>query len=371
MDWRFFRNVLIKALVLFFALNLIFAAWNPVGLGKISVYNYLFPGRHRFPFGENQAQAYNLSLFNLDAMFASHEIAARPKPVDEYRVILIGDSSVWGTLLRPEETLAGRLNAAGLTLCDGRSLRVYNLGYPTISLTKDLMILAEAMHYHPDLVVWPLTLEAFPADKQLTSPIVAHNAARVQAMIHAYELPFDPNEPTLVRPTFWDNTFIGRRRDLADLVRLQLYGVLWAATGVDQVYPTDYQPAQTEFDSDVSFHDQQPPLLDQAKLAFDVIAAGVHAAGETPILIVNEPMLIGTGKNSNLRYNFFYPRWAYDQYRQMMSERSQQDGWKYLDLWDIIPATEFTNSAIHLTPAGESLFAERVGEAIRHEACFR
>jgi len=369
MDWRFFRNVLSKALLLFVVLNLLFAAWSPAGLGKISVYNALFPGRPRFPFGENPAQAYNLSLFNLDAMFASHEIAAGPKPADEYRVILIGDSSAWGTLLRPEETLAGLLDAAHLTACDGRTVRVYNLGYPTISLMKDLMILSEAMRYQPDLVVWPLTLEAFPTDKQLSSPIVSNNASRLQALIRTYNLPFDVNDPLLQKPTFWNDTIIGQRRDLADLARLQLYGVLWAATGVDQVYPTDYQHAQTDFDTDVSFHDQQPPKLDESRLAFEVIEAGVRVAGETPVLIVNEPMLISTGKNSELRYNFFYPRWAYDQYRQMMAERSQQRGWKYLDLWDLVPATEFTNSAIHMTVDGESLFATRLGEAIRQETC--
>jgi len=369
MDLRFFRNVLLKALLLFIVLNLLFAASNPARLGKISAYNHLFPGRLRFPFGENPAQAYNLSLFDLDAMFASHAIAAGPKPADEYRVILIGDSSVWGILLRPEETLAGLLDAARLTACDGRRVRVHNLGYPTISLTKDLMILAEAMRYQPDLVVWPLTLEAFPADKQLSSPIVSHNASRIQALIQAYNLPFDVNDPLLQKPAFWDDTIIGQRRDLADLARLQLYGALWAATGVDQVYPADYARAQTDFDTDVSFHDQQPPKLDEAKLAFDVIEAGVRAAGGIPVLIVNEPMLISTGKNSELRYNFFYPRWAYDQYRQMMTDLSKQYGWHYLDLWNIVPAAEFTNSAIHMTLAGETLFAARLAEAIRQAIC--
>ena len=124
MDLRFFRNVLLKALLLFIVLNLLFAASNPARLGKISAYNHLFPGRLRFPFGENPAHAYNLSLFDLDAMFASHAIAAGPKPADEYRVILIGDSSVWGTLLRPEETLAGLLDAPHLTACDGRKVSV-------------------------------------------------------------------------------------------------------------------------------------------------------------------------------------------------------------------------------------------------------
>jgi hypothetical protein len=53
----------------------------------------------------------------------------------------------------------------------------------------------------------------------------------------------------------------------------------------------------------------------------------------------------------------------------MMADRSQQHNWKYLDLWDIVPATEFTNSAIHMTPAGDSLFAACLSEAIQQEAC--
>jgi len=74
-------------------INLAFVAVNPAGLGRISLYNSIFPGRPRFPFGEDPAQSYNLSLFNLDAMFAAHAIAAGPKPAGEYRVLVIADSS--------------------------------------------------------------------------------------------------------------------------------------------------------------------------------------------------------------------------------------------------------------------------------------
>ena len=34
-------------------------------------------------------------------MFASHELSASAKPADEYRVLLIGNSSTWGFLLPP------------------------------------------------------------------------------------------------------------------------------------------------------------------------------------------------------------------------------------------------------------------------------
>ncbi|HTX90152.1 MAG TPA: SGNH/GDSL hydrolase family protein [Anaerolineales bacterium] len=368
MDGRFLRNVLLKGLLLFLAVDLIFVAINPDGLGKLSLYNRLFPGRLRFPFGEDPAQSYNLSLFNIDAMFDSHVIAAGPKPADEFRVIVVGDSSTWGTLLRPQETLAGQLNAMGLSLC-GKTVRVYNLGYPTISLTKDLMVLDYAMRYQPDLVIWPVTLEAFPADKQLTSPIVANNASIVDGLIAKYGLSFSPNDPALVKQNFWDRTIIGQRRPLADLFRLQMYGVLWAATGIDQTYPADYERAQTDYNTDVSFHGMLPPNLDQSNLAFDVLAAGMKAAGSTPVLLVNEPMLISSGTNSNLHYNFFYPRWAYDEYRQLMTRAAQSNGWNYLDLWNLVPADQFTNSAIHLTPAGEAMLAAQVKQSIQQLSC--
>ncbi len=368
MEVRFLRNVLLKGLILFLVIDLAFMAVNPAALGKISLYNRVFPGRERFPFGENAAQAYNLSLFNLEAMFASHEIAVGRKPADEYRVIVVGDSSTWGTLLRPEETLAGLLEVKRLSLC-GKTVRVYNLGYPTISLMKDLMVLDYAMRYQPDLVIWPLTLEAFPADKQLSSPIVANNAGRVEMLINKYGLNFDPNDPNLVKPNFWGRSLIGQRRALADLFRLQMYGVLWAATGVDQAYPTDYTPAQLDYDTEVTFHGLKGPTLNETDLEFPVLEAGMKAAGSVPVMLVNEPILVSQCENSDLHYDFFYPRWAYDQYRQMLAEKAQANGWDYLDLWNLIPADQFTNSAIHLTPAGEAMMAKQVEQALLQQTC--
>jgi len=377
-DARFIRNVILKALALFVAANLVFVAWNPAPqksggitdlLGSLSAYNLLFPGRERFPFGEDPARSYNLSLYSLPAMLASHEIAGDAKASDEYRVVLVGDSSVWGILLRPEQTLAGQLNAANLAICGGRRLRAFNLGYPTIALTKDLMVLNQVNRYHPDLVVWLTTLEAFPRDKQLASPIVSNNPAILSGLAARYHLQFNPNDPALARTDWWGRTIIGQRRPLADLMRLQFYGVLWAATGIDQEYPTNYERAQRDLDSDVTFHGWQPPTLPPEGLALDVLDAGMNAVAATPALLVNEPILVSTGKNSDLRYNFFYPRWVYDQYRQLLVKRSQQKGWSYLDLWNLAPESEFTNSAIHLTPAGEALLTQRLGAAILQKAC--
>jgi len=368
MNSTFIRNVVIKGLVFFLLFNLAFTAVNPAALGKVSFYNHLFGGRQRFPFGEDSSQSYNLSLFNLDAMFASHVISSGTKLDNEYRVVVIGDSSTWGTLLRPEETLAGQLDATRLSLC-GKAIRVYNLGYPSISLMKDLMVMDYSLRYQPDLFIWLVSLEAFPADNQLSSPIVANNAARVDDLITRYDLPLDPNDPILVRPSFWDSTLIGQRRALADLFRLQMYGLLWTATGIDQTYPTNYQHAQTDFNTDITYHDMQPPNLDASQLAFEVLEVGLRIAKGTSLILINEPMLISVGENNDLRYNFLYPRWAYDQWREGMLERAEAGGWNYLDLWNIVPEDEFTNSAIHLTRAGESMLARRVEQIIFNQSC--
>ena len=352
--------LLLKGTLLFVVFNLVFIFINKIPLGKLSLYNSIFPGRERLPFGETR-ESYNLSLFDLDAMFASHVLAGTDKAPDEYRVLLIGDSSVWGTLLTPEQTLAGQLNQNKVTAC-GKTVRAYNLGYPTISLMKDLIVLDQAKHYEPDLVIWLTTLEAFPKDKQLTSPIVANNRERVRQLITDYQLTFRADDPSLVKPSAWDQTLLGQRRAVADLMRLQIYGALWASTGIDQVYPENYERAQTDLEASQDFHG----LTSLAEaLAFDVLDAGMSVAPN--MLLVNEPMLISTGLNSDIRYNFFYPRWAYDEYRGQLAEHAAARNWQYLDLWDLVSAGEFTNSAIHLTPAGESLLADRIASAIRTE----
>lgn len=362
-DCRFSARLIAKAAVLFVLLNAVYALLNPLpAIGKLSIYDSLVPGRERLPFGENPDAAYNLSLFQLDAMFASHEVTV-PKAADEYRVLVIGDSSVWGILLRPEETLAGQINMLDLAAPDGRKVRVYNLGYPTISVTKDLLVLSRALKYQPDSIVWLVTLEAMPTNKQLASPIVQHNAGEMRALIQSTGLKLDASDPAFVEPDWLGRTIVGQRRDLADVIRLNLYGVMWAATGIDQVYPDDYPALQKDYEPDDSFYDLRPPLAED-DIALDVLAAGLRLAGDTPVLLVNEPIFISAGKNSDIRYNFYYPRWAYDDYRALLAGWAEQHNWRYLDLWDAIAPTEYTNSAIHLTPAGEAQLAELIAEAL-------
>ncbi|MFO7662831.1 MAG: SGNH/GDSL hydrolase family protein [Chloroflexota bacterium] len=364
--WPLILRIFLKAAFLFLFLNAGFAASTPLdGLGRFSLYNHLFPGRDRLPYGEVPAEDYNMTLNNLPAMFASHTIS-QPKATDEFRVVLLGDSGTWGWFLTGEDTLAGQLNEMNLQTPDGRRVVVYNLGYPVMSLTKDLLILDEAMAHDPDLILWPITLQSFARQRQLDHPLLQNNADRVLRLAENHEVQLDPDDPRLIDRSFFEETILARRRDLADLARLQAFGFAWTATGIDQAIPTEIPLRATDLRDELSWLDiPEPRPFTDNDLAFDALKAGIERAGNVPIVLVNEPMFISDGANSDIRYNTFYPRWAYDEYRQLMATRAAAEGWTYLDLWDVIPTEAFTDTPVHLTSTGVRQMADILSEKIR------
>ncbi|MBX3045865.1 MAG: hypothetical protein KF698_02585 [Anaerolineales bacterium] len=355
-------RLLLKAVLLFLGLNLLCAALSPMpALGQLSLYNNLLPGRQRLPYGDDPQRSYNLNLYSVEAMFASHVLAGTPKPADEFRVFVIGDSSVWGFLLENADTLTAALNDAKLHSADGRRVVFYNLGHPTISLTKDLMLLDAAMQYQPDLVLWPTTLEAFPWSKQLASPLAQNNPQRVSALAERYQLPLAVSAEA--RSPLASLFFVHERRNLADMLRLQLYGFAWAATGIDVHIPAEYERHAVDLEPDESYAGLEPQL-ERGELAFEVLAAGIQRAANVPVLIINEPVFASDGANSHIRYNSFYPRWAYDSYRSLLAAEAEAEGWRYVDLWQAADNGEFTNTPIHLTPQGTLQFAYAIIETL-------
>jgi hypothetical protein len=335
-------RLLLKTLALFMLINVLFMAFDPVpGLARVSLYNSVFPGRERLPWGERPDLAGNLTLNNLDAMFASHTVS-QPKAADEFRVLLVGDSSTWGFLLKPQDTLSGLLNTRDLRR-DGKRVRVFNIGYPDFSVSKDALLLDYARRYQPDLVIWLVTLRSLPRDAQ-AHPLLTANQPRERSL--------------------WGRTLLARRRELVDLIRLQVLGLTWAATGVDQHYPARFEPALRDLDADETFRGLQPGASMSGTLALEVIAQSRVRLGSVPLVLVNEPILISTGANSAVRYNAFYPRWAYDQYREMLRKEAAALNQPYVDLWDSVPESEFTNSAVHVTPAGSRIIADQLAAII-------
>jgi hypothetical protein len=357
-------RMLLKILIFFLVFNFLFIGVNQFPYGKISLYNFLFSGRERFPFGENPSRSFNLTINNIDAMFSSLIINKEIKAPDEFRVFIIGDSSVWGSFQSNADTLVGQINNLKLAKCRGKTIKTYNLGYPTLSVLKDLLIIDHSLSYQPDLIIWLITLESFPKVNQISSEILKNNPDKTIQIIKKYGLS-ESYQPEL--KSFLDQTIIGQRRNLADLIRLQGYGIMWAATGIDQDLNTPYSPAMRDFEEDAEFHEKGQRLIEN-ELSMDIIAQAVKNIS-IPIILINEPILISNGKNSQIRYNYYYPRWAYDQYRSIMQKEIDELRIPFYDYYDLVPENMYTNSAIHLNKEGESILAHRIASILTKDRC--
>ena len=354
------RNIVVKTILFFIILNLIFIFLGNSPYGKISLYNFIFPGRERFPFSETPSMTFSSTMTNTDAMIASHKIAGQKKGDNEYWIVILGDSSIWGFLQKPEDTLSGLLENNIDFHCKGKEIKVFNLGYPSLSVLKDLVFLEKVEDFKPDLVLWFVTLESMIANEQMQIPLVENNPVLINSLIKKFQLSFSTNEIKIL-----DNSIIKQKRNLADLIRHQLYGILWAGSGIDQVYPQEINPAQRDFEPDATFKGFEQDQFDENDLAADVILNAADRLSKMEFIVINEPILISSGKNSDIRYNFYYPRWAYDKYRNIIKTTLTKSGILYYDFWNLVPESEFTNSAIHLNLVGERILANKTREIIK------
>lgn len=361
------RNLLLKATALFVLFNVIYYVVQPLNLlNRLTVYNTLVPGRLRFPFSESSDVSYSLIVTNIDQMLASH-VLARPKAADEFRVLMIGDSAVWGYLLEPTQSQAECLNAMQLTTPSGRKVRVYNLGYPTLTVMKDLLVLRHALPYQPDLIIWPTTLASLYPSDQLDFEVIKAHYDETAALIKQHNFLL---YQTLTPPTWLDRTIFGQRRSLADWLRYQLYGFGWAATGIDHRLPKFVTPHPSQYGADDGIlsvgmmHLKTPRKMSVEDLSFDIVKVGIETAKTkgVPVLLINEPMY--RSSTSELRWNFYYPKWAYDTYRDSFREVAQKEGWRYLDLWDAAPPDRFTDTDFHLTATASCEYAAKLREPI-------
>ncbi|OQY91204.1 MAG: hypothetical protein B6D38_01000 [Anaerolineae bacterium UTCFX1] len=365
-------RVLFKAAILFFGVNILFAWVNPP-VGKLTLYNSLFPGRVRFPY-EQEPQFY-LKGFNapiyedFDAMFGAHRISQKKKD-DEFRILFLGDSSTWSVSVQAEDTLAEQLNRKRLRARDGRTIQVYNLGYPMSFLMRDLLILDKAMEYEPDMIVWFVTLSTLESKRAETYFILPH-ADRYLRLLETYSLPSLSLIEPIHEDTFFDRTIVGRRGRLRDILFVQAMGALWAATGVDNhegraanmisVSNLDVE-ANVEYGKMLPEDDLSEYL---SLLRTDIISAARAMAGNAPVVLINQPIFIASGLNSDVRYNDLYPRWVYDEYRRFLSDWTDEHELPYLDFWNALPPADFADSMFHRNRNGEKEFADMLAPQLQ------
>ena len=357
--------VVLKALCLFVLINSAYALLDP-HVAAISAYNKYFPGRLRMPFGED-LEAYTLTVENVDTLFAAHAISREKEP-NEIRVALVGDSAIWGDNLSVSETLSEQWNQFGFQ-CGGKVIKVYNLGYPHPSVIKDLLFLDKTMENEPDLVIWFITLNTL--NQYRLSPLLTENRERTINILDTYGVSFGPKKALVeTRESFYQKTLVGQRSFLARLIKLQFLGMLWSATAKDSYgVPDPEDVISPDVKKDVHYRGMAPGSDLGQVILLDALAAGHEIIYAIPTLLVNEPIYAATGANSDLRYNDLYPRWAYDQYREVIAAQAKNFSWNYLDLWDVIPPEYFSNTPLHLTAHGELLLIEQLNPVVYSLAC--
>jgi len=358
--------VVVKALCLFVVLDVVYGLVMPP-VADVSVYNFVVPGLARMPFGVGN-DSYTVTMDDVDTMFASHEISAERMP-DEIRVALIGDSTVRGDSLPSADTLAGQLNRLSLQ-CGDKKVKAYNLGYPHPSIIKDLIFFEETIQRQPDAIIWFITLNTLMNQYRL-NPFLTANRVRAVQMMDTYDIPIGFRKSLSEQETgFYEKTLVGQRSYLARWLKLQALGLVWSATGDDIHSSVNYVESVPRDVKKASDYRGLGPGTDlRGSLLLGAFAAGYDLAGETLVLLVNEPIFVADGMNSESRYNNLYPRWAYQQYRELLSDEVNNLPWSYLDSWDVIPPEYFTDSPLHLSAEGERLFAEQISPALLSMVC--
>jgi hypothetical protein len=188
---------------------------------------------------------------NLDEMVASH-IVSRPKASDEFRVLVFGDSAVWGLDLTPTQTLTGQLNALAL-ICGNKKVITYNVSFPRPSATKDLMILDKVMQYQPDMIIWLITLYTLIPTTRVDHWLVNQNPAEFYKLGKRFDfLPKDYQPPTI------PDEFYDQQRALFKLAQYQLYSLIQLATNIDQI-PGPPEVLAAGLTNDAIFEKLKPP----------------------------------------------------------------------------------------------------------------
>jgi hypothetical protein len=369
---RQFGRVLIKAIVLLIICDaLLIALRVPTAIDRWSIYRAFTPPTSRLGLA---LQIGDPAWWTLDPLLAAHEIA-QPKAPDEYRVILLGDSATFCLYCPTRESIPQALTDLGATI-DGKQVRAYNLAYPGSDWLKDSLILKHALKYEPDAIVWLVTAKGSgdqPLPQEPEAHLITHlNAAELPALARAYNLTTWETQryadaDAWYQQSIW--THGGRLREwLVLLARTIRSTLIQPGKDLTDDYlfpgpPVTSQPIRSiaEINSSLPGYDVMP------NRQWDLLRAGQQMAREAsvPLLIVNEPIYVGGGANSDVNYNSFYERALYDRFRAALTDFVAQHDLHYLDLWNVQPPENFSNTSLHYNAEGNRLVADEIMQGLQ------
>jgi hypothetical protein len=363
---RQFGRVLIKALVLLLIFDAGQIALNlPDLVDRWSIYRDLTPPTDRLGLAN---QIGDPIWWRLDPLLDAHEIA-QPKAADEYRVIFLGDSATFCLYCRSIEAIPALFTKLGASI-NGRQVRGYNLAYPGSDWLKDVLILKHALKYQPDAIVWLVTAKGAGDQPLLQEPdahlITRLNADELPALarvfnLDTWEIRRYADADAWYQRSIWIHG--GRYRDWLILAARTIRNALiYPGRDLTQEYLLPGEPVTAEPVREVAEINSSLPGYDRfPNRQWDLLLAGQSLAHEAdlPLLIVNEPIYVASGPNTDVNYDSFYERSLYDRFRTALTTFARQHDLAYLDLWNSLPPEDFSNTSLHYNLDGNRQVAER------------
>lgn len=364
---RQFGRVLIKAIMLLIIFDATQIAFDLAGtLERWRLYRSFTPLTERLGLAN---QIGDPIWWTIDPLLDAHQIA-QPKASDEFRVIFLGDSATFCLYCRSTEAIPSVFTQLG-AIFDGKHVIGYNLAYPGSDWMKDILILKHALKYQPDAIVWLVTAKGAGNQPLPQEPdahlIIRVNAAELPALARQFNLDTWETERYADADAWYQRSIFthgGRYRDwLLLVVRSFRNALIYPNKDLTQEYLLPGEPVITkpipaiaEINSALPGYDTFP------NRQWTLLRAGHQLAAEAdvPLLVVNEPIYLASGPNTDVNYNPFYERNLYDRFRAALLDFTQQHTMTYLDLWNLLPAENFSNTSLHYNLEGNRRVAEAV-----------
>lgn len=363
-----FLRVLGKALIILLVINAVLLALgvNPVrALVMLNTYDLLGRGRQRLAYPSD----FQNGQLPLDALLAAHAID-QPKPPDEYRVVLLGESGIAGWGVPDAATVSAQLTAQGVRL-EGRQVVAYNLAYPQPSAARDLLVLDAALEHDPDLIVWvvsPATLNAAPEAAGQNRVFFQINRRRLARLTAEYDPLIGEWTREVVDPMLPDEPGWQRYVALRDqsLLPVWLNSLLYPFAPPDLAVSErrvglEPAPEQARYSAD------DPGFREMPGPAWPFLQAGCQAAagGGADLLIVAEPMALQGGEHAAVNYNLLYAHDLVDRYRTALVDYAAAHGLWLADLTGRLPAERFTDTPTHMDAEGHAELAGALADILR------
>lgn len=316
------------------------------------------------------------SVYWLELGFRQHEVCWRRfSHPDEVRIFLAGNSAVYGFPLPADESLAAVLNRRFDE--DHVKTHVFNLAAVLTYQLKDALILRESLRYHPDVIVYAVTLSEFahfPVERaaftdlsywtwrSLVEFFVNNRSA---TLAFAGEQPSGLSEPldiyrqflvTAPAP-FGDGTalrLVGAF--IRSVVRESAQKLLKRAVPDLTVASLEGAGRQTTYDCEKITREREPLYRHWQDWNIIAFLEQLHASTGAPVLVVNWPVAYEPVGDC---YNVRYPTVALDAYDEWLHAETEKRGLGYLDLHDLLPAGDFIDS-LHVTAQGQRKIASAI-----------